>query len=247
MSRVLVVQHAPQEGPGYLAEFLERRAIPWELARSDSPQPLPADPAGLCGLVLMGGPMSANDPLPWIPPLLDLVRQAVARDVPVLGHCLGGQLLAKALGAPVTRNPVPEVGWLPVDAVAGEAADDWLAELPPRFAVFQWHGETFALPPGARRLLSSPDCLNQAFALGPHLGLQCHVEMTPALVRSWVETSGEELEPRPTVHSPAELLRDLEARSASLHRVADALYARWLRGVRPRSEVGSGPGGRTAH
>src|SRR6185503_12178182 len=103
-------------------------------------------------------------------------------DVPVLGHCLGGQLMAKALGGSVARNPVKEIGWGRVD-VLGREGERWFGSLN-AFQSFHWHGETFTIPAGAERIASSEHCANQAFALGPHLALQCHVEMTADLVRS---------------------------------------------------------------
>ena len=111
MQPVAIFRFSPTEGPGHFAEWLEARDLPRRLIALDEGQPVPAAPDAFSGIAMMGGPMSANDALPWIAPLLDLLRDAVAADVPVLGHCLGGQLLAKALGAPVTRAPVPEIGW----------------------------------------------------------------------------------------------------------------------------------------
>lgn len=125
--------------------------------------------------------MSVNDDLPWLQPVFELIRTAVADGVPVIGHCLGGQLISKALSGAVTRNPVKELGWGEVMATAA-AARDWLGDLE-RFAAFHWHGETFAIPPGATRILRSAYCENQAFVMGPHLGMQCHVEMTAAMIR----------------------------------------------------------------
>ncbi len=176
--------------------------------------------------------MSVNDPLPWIPPVTKLIQEAVTADVPVLGHCLGGQLLAKALGAPVTRNPVREIGWFPVTVVESPTARIWLKDLPSELTVYHWHGETFSIPPRATRLLASADCANQAFALGKHLGLQCHVEMTPALIADWVREVDGELAPARTVQSGEEMLRDAARRTQELHRVADTLYEHWVRGLR---------------
>lgn len=231
MKPVVIFRHAAHEGPGYLAEFLDRRAIPHVLVRIDQHDPVPSSVAGYAGLVFMGGPMSVNDALPWIPPALALIREAVEQDIPVLGHCLGGQLMAKALGATVTRNAVKEIGWLPVESVASPIAREWLDGLPPAFPVYHWHGETFAIPEGATRLLGSRDCPNQGFVLGRHLGLQCHIEMTPEMIREWVHEAGDDLRPSSTVQSPEEMLREVDARAAALHRVADVLYARWVRGL----------------
>ncbi len=185
-------------------------------------------------LVFMGGPMSVNDDLPWIAPVLRLIRAAVDAQVPVLGHCLGGQLMSKALGGVVGRNPVKEIGWGRCDVPDTPIAREWFGDDLDFFDSFHWHGETFTLPAGATRILSSPWCDNQAFVLGPHLGLQCHVEMTEDLIRTWCRGGAKEIaESRnsPGVQSPREIEEHLERRVAALHRVADRLYARWTAGL----------------
>jgi GMP synthase-like glutamine amidotransferase len=231
MKQVLVFRHVAHEGPGYCASFLSRRGIPYRLVCIDQGEPVPQSLDAVAGLVLMGGPMSVNDPLPWIPPLIALVQRAIAADLPVLGHCLGGQLLARALGAPVTPNPVQEIGWFPVRAVDGPRTREWLGGLPREFTAYHWHGETFTIPEGASRILESDGCPNQAFVLGPHLGLQCHVEMTPTMVADWAVKAGGRLRPSATVQSADEMRRDLERRTAELHRAADVLYGRWIQGL----------------
>ena len=194
---------------------------------------MPERPDAFSGLVMMGGPMSVNDDLPWIPPLLDLIRSAIAKDVPVLGHCLGGQLMSKAMGGTVSRAPAKEIGWGEIRVVAGAAAADWFGASQGRLTAFHWHGETFTIPLGAQRVLASSWCENQGFALGPHLGLQCHIEMTEELVKSWCETGQREIERSrsPAVQSVNEILQDLEGRVAALHSVADGIYSRWSRGL----------------
>lgn len=194
---------------------------------------MPADARKFSGLVFMGGPMSANDELPWIAPVLGLIRDAVCKDVPTLGHCLGGQLMSKAFGGTVSVNPVKEIGWGEVQVQDNGVARAWFGELQ-SFETFQWHGDTFTIPPGATRLLSSPWCANQAFAVGRHLGLQCHVEMTEDLVRVWCRGGADEIRDAagaPSVQQPQEILRDLVERVARLHAVADGIYDRWTQGL----------------
>jgi GMP synthase-like glutamine amidotransferase len=231
--QILIFRHAPHEGPGYLAEYLDRYHLPHRLIRIDQGESLPTSLDGISGLVFMGGPMSVNDPLPWIPPVLQLIRTAVAADIPVLGHCLGGQLISKALGGVITRNPVKEIGWLPVTRVENPVAADWLDALPAQFEVFHWHGETFSIPPGATRVLASRDCANQAFVLGKTLAFQCHVEMTAELVREWARVSAGELSNVcATVQDPTTMTVNLEARVKGLQAIADIFYDRWTQGLR---------------
>ncbi len=232
MKPVRIFRHVAHEGPGYLATFLDRHAIPWELVKIDRGAPVATDLDQVSGLVFMGGPMSVNDDLPWIAPELALIREAVERDLPVLGHCLGGQLISKALGGRIESNGVKEIGWLDVSKVAGPAADDWLEGLPSRFELFHWHGERFTIPEGAERILESDHCPNQAFVIGNTLAMQCHVEMTTELVPLWAdENAGEIATPGPTVQSKAQMTERLEARVEALQKIADRLYERWLRGA----------------
>ena len=234
MREILVFRHAAHEGPGYLADFLARHDLRYRLVRIDAGEAVPKSIAGISGLVFMGGPMSANDRLPWIPPVLALIREAAQKDVPVLGHCLGGQLMAKALGGRVTRNRVKEIGWLPVRVIESCVAHDWITGLAPQFEVFHWHGETFSgLPSGATAILKSRDCRHQAFVLGKHLAFQCHVEMTPVLVRSWARAGAAEIaRPTDTVQSAQQMRVNLVARAERMNRIADVFYARWIKGLK---------------
>ena len=173
--------------------------------------------------------MSANDDLAWIGPLIEFLRSAVRHDVPMIGHCLGGQLMSKALGGTVKVNAVREIGWGEVRVADNGVAREWLGDLQ-AFETFQWHGETFSIPPGGTRILEGEHCANQAFALGKHLGMQCHVEMTPELIQTWIASGADELAEHrksPAVQQPADMRRDLEPRLDRLHQVADKLYDRW--------------------
>lgn len=233
MQEILIFRHAPHEGPGYLADYLDRHHLPWRLIRIDQDDPIPSSIDGVSGLVFMGGPMSVNDPLPWIPRVTKLIQQAVAADVPVLGHCLGGQLISKALGGAITKNPVKEIGWLPVSRVDSPAAKPWLDELPAKFEVFHWHGEIFSIPPGATRLLASSDCANQAFVIGNSLAFQCHIEMTGEMVREWARLGADDLAPLcATVQNPQAMTAELDKRIERLQGVADKFYGRWIQGLR---------------
>jgi GMP synthase-like glutamine amidotransferase len=234
MKSVAIFRNAPTEGPGYFATFLSQHGIPWVLVKIDERQPLPQRAGDYSGLVFMGGPMSVNDDLPWIPQVLGLIRQAVKQEIPVLGHCLGGQLMAKALGGEVRKNPVKEIGWGEVTVEDNPAAKEWLGNSLKSFLSFHWHGETFTLPRGAERILSGQRCENQAFALGGHLGLQCHVEMTPELIKSWCETGAREIAANlgPSVQTALEMQADLENRVPRLQRIADRLYSRWVKGLK---------------
>lgn len=233
MKPVAIFRHSPGEGAGYFATFLERHSVPWQLIRVDSGDKVPTDPQAFCGLVFMGGPMSVNDPLPWIAEELALIRAAVAQDIPVLGHCLGGQLMAKALGATVTKNPHKEIGWGDVRVLDNAVAREWFGDLA-GFTAFHWHGETFGLPEAAIRILESPYCAHQAFALGPHLAMQCHVEMTDEMIRQWCEIGADEIaaSDSPAVQQAAEMQAGISTHLRPLHTVAERVYLRWISGLK---------------
>jgi GMP synthase-like glutamine amidotransferase len=233
MKPVGILRTARTEGPGYFATYLERRGIPWKLVALDAGEALPREPRAFSGIGVMGGAMSANDELPWIPPLLELLRNAVRQDIPVIGHCLGGQLMSRAFGGTVRVNPVREIGWGQVRVAENGVAREWLGGLQ-AFETFQWHGDTFSIPPGATRVLEGEHCVNQAFALGKHFAMQCHVEMTSELIASWVSTGGEEISAHrtsPAVQAPEEIQQDVEPRLERLHQVADRIYERWAEGL----------------
>ena len=233
MKPVAIFRHASTEGPGYFATVLERHQVPWRLIKVDAGEAVPADPRAFSGLAFMGGPMSVNDSLPWIAPTLALIRDGVEAGVPVLGHCLGGQLMSKALGGVVSRNKVTEIGWGEVEVQGNAAAQQWFRNYAPSFEAFHWHGETFTIPPGAERVLANPNCGNQAFALGPHLGMQCHIEMTGEMIDLWCAAGAREISrsSSPAVQTVAAIKSGLEPRLSALRGVADGVYALWIRGL----------------
>ena len=147
MRPVAVFRFSPTEGPAYFAEWLARRGFASTIVALDEGASVPTGPRAYSGIALMGGPMGVNDALPWIESVCALLRAAVAAQIPVLGHCLGGQLLAKALGAPVTRAPVHEIGWIDVEATDTAAQAEWFGGRP-RFTTFQWHYDAFGVPAG---------------------------------------------------------------------------------------------------
>jgi GMP synthase-like glutamine amidotransferase len=229
MKPVAIFRASRSEGPAYFATYLERRSIPLQLIALDEGAPVPRDPRGFSGLCFMGGPMSVNDELPWIAPALELIREAVRKDIPVIGHCLGGQLMSRAFGGTVGANPCKEIGWGEVRAADNGVAREWLGDVQ-AFETFQWHGETFSIPPGATRILENSHCRNQAFVLGKHLGLQCHVEMTEDLIKVWIRGGADEIREAsgsPAVQSPEEMTADIEGRLDRLHEVANLLYDKW--------------------
>ena len=237
MKPVAVFRHSGNEGAGHIALFLTQHAIPWQMFHIDQGEAVPGNAGDFSGLVFMGGVMSVNDDLPWIQQELDLIRDAVAKDIPVLGHCLGGQLMSKALGGVVTKNPVKELGWGEVSVADNAIARQWFGDIK-RFDSFHWHGETFTLPPDATLLLSSQHCANQAFAIGKHLGMQCHVEMTAHMIEDWCRAGAADLAANlasPGVQSAEVMQEQMHEKLPRLTAVAEQLYRHWLHGIAPRA------------
>jgi GMP synthase-like glutamine amidotransferase len=233
MRPIAIFRFSPTEGPAYFAEWLDAHGLAWKLIALDAGAGMPGDPRAFSGIAMMGGPMSVNDGLAWTAPLGALLRDAVDARVPVLGHCLGGQLFAQALGAPVTRTTTPEIGWLDV-AVCNEAAGrEWFGGRA-AFNAFQWHYDVFALPAGATRVLTNPFNANQAYVVDDrHIGFQCHIEMTRDLTETWLGTGAGELpaQSTPSVQSASDIRRGLDTRIATLNALAGDVYARWTQGL----------------
>lgn len=232
MKSLYIFRHVANEGPGYLAEVLHRQKIPYRIISIDQGDPVPEDLDDASGLVFMGGSMSVNDDLPWIKQELALIRRVRASRLPVLGHCLGGQLISKALGGSVTAMPFKEIGWHPVRATENRSARDWLSALPHEFEVFHWHGESFTLPEGATPILQGQYCPHQAFAVDRMLALQCHIEMTADMVTQWAEQGEDELTfVSKTVQSVEAMTQNLPKKISELHKVAETIYQHWLQAV----------------
>jgi len=230
MRPIAIFRFSETEGPAHFAEWLDRERLPWRLIAVDAGDPIPGDPRAFAGIGMMGGPMSVYESLHWIDPLSRLLRDAVDAKVPVIGHCLGGQLLAQALGARVSRTAVPEIGWIDVETTDADAQRTWFGDRA-RFTPFQWHYDVFELPPGATRVLTNRFNPNQGYVIDDrHIGFQCHIEMTRDLVDTWCKSGADEIAARstPERQSADEIRRDMAQRLADLHVVADGVYARWV-------------------
>ena len=227
--RVHVFQHVPFEGLGALEPAFHKRGCEIAATRFFADDPLPA-PADIDFLVALGGPMSVHDEaaFPWLAVEKEFIRRHVAAGKPFLGICLGAQLLASALGARVFSNRDKEIGWFPIEGLP--VRDPAAFRFPATAEVFHWHGETFDLPSGAVHLARNRACENQAFQIGRAIGLQFHLETTPATARALVEHARAEMMPSPFVQSEAEILSAPAARYAALHRLQDDLLAHLLSG-----------------
>ena len=200
--KVRVFQHVPFEGLAAMQPWLSARGASIAHTRFFDDPSLPNFDHDL--LIVMGGPMSVNDEIahPWLADEKRYIARAIQQGMPVLGVCLGAQLIASALGARIYKNAEPEIGWFPVQGVGNNP----LFEQGASYRVFQWHGETFDLPIGAELIATSEACRHQAFLFERAMALQFHLEATPESVRALVEHCGAELVARAYVQGEAELL-----------------------------------------
>jgi GMP synthase (glutamine-hydrolysing) len=205
----LAIRHVPHEHLGTLSAVLEQLRMPYKYLDVFQGEPVPENLSGLRGLIVMGGPMGVyeSDCYPFLQSEQDLIRKAAASSVPVLGICLGAQLVAAALGARVYRGPRKEIGWYEVERV--ETSDPVMGALPFSFMAFHWHGDTFDLPSGAVRLSRSALYEDQVFRWGRNVyALQFHLEVNASMIEEWLNDPGCQAELAGTPNVQAETIRE---------------------------------------
>jgi GMP synthase-like glutamine amidotransferase len=231
--RILAIVHPGGGHPGLLREQAAARGhelLEWHAADGEQ-RPADAD-----AIAVFGGGMNVADAdrLPWLRDEIALLREALDAGTPVLGVCLGAQLLAAAAGAEVRRAARPEIGWFPVERTEAGAADPLLSALPARFDAYQWHSWTFTLPDGAIELARSPVC-PQAFALGDRAwGVQFHPEVTPDILDAWIDDVASD--PDAVALDYAATARDgLAERLVAWNAIGRVLFDAWLQAVTDRA------------
>jgi GMP synthase (glutamine-hydrolysing) len=234
MSTILVLQHIACEPPAAYEDELGAWGVDLHRVQIDEGDPLP-DWREFVGIIAMGGPMGAyeDERLPWLPVEKRLIADAVRAGMPFWGVCLGSQLLAASLGAPVFPGPRAEVGLLPVFTTAAAGADPVFSLAPAEFVTLQWHGDTFELPRGAVQLARSEAYAQQAFVFGRAYGLQFHLEVDAALARSWGEVPAYAHSLRDLLGDDAlpSLVRQVRRHEAQATDLAHRLLAAWLEHV----------------
>ncbi len=218
-------QHVEFEGLGSIASWLEMAGYEITNTRLFESANFP-DLKNIDLLVVMGGPMSVNDEddFPWLVSEKKFIREAINSGKPVLGICLGAQLIAGATGARVYRNSVKEIGWFPIYGISSE--DRSIFSFPPTVEVFHWHGETFDLPSGATRLAKSDGCENQAFQIGKSvIGLQFHLETTSKDAREIVSYCRDELISAKYIQTEKKILSVKPERYKSINQLMDSILS----------------------
>jgi len=228
--RFLVLQHLCIEPPAQLADCLMKVGQTVETIRIDKGEAIPDSLTNYAGLIVMGGPMSANDDSPFIKEEIALLQQAIAQNFPVLGICLGAQLLAKAAGAEILPSPERELGWYPLFPTPDSASDPLFSSLPANgLNVFQWHGETFSLPDDATLLASCPNVPNQAFRLGScQYSLQFHVEVDAPVIQQWID-AGESERAYLRENGIRKILADTPQHLPAMRTFCDTMCNNWLK------------------
>ncbi|MBI3581387.1 MAG: type 1 glutamine amidotransferase [Nitrospinae bacterium] len=194
--KALAVKNTGVEGPGSLAVYLEKKGCEITYADLEKGDKLPPSPEGYSLVMFMGGPMNVyeEDKYPFLRDELKFIERCLLNGTKMVGFCLGAQMFARALGAKVKKNHKKEIGWFDLRLTDDGAGEPLLKGLPKKFNVFQWHGDTFDIPAGAKLLASSELCANQAFVYRTALGLQFHLEVEGERdVREWSELYIDEL------------------------------------------------------
>ena len=230
----LVFRHVEHEHIGTLAQVLAEVGIAYRYVDVFRGEAVPENLRGALGLIIMGGPMGVYeaDRYPFLSDEQRVIRQAAEAGFPVLGICLGAQLIAAALGARVYPGPQREIGWYPVEVTTPAA--DFAAGLPSKFMAFHWHGDTFDLPPGATRLFRSDLYENQGFRWGRNvLAIQFHLEITRAMVDEWLADGGCRRELAEAPHVDPEVIRQQTAqRGMELEKLGKEVFGRFLQAAR---------------
>lgn len=228
MAEFLVLQHEPMEGPGTIAEEIRAAGHGVRLVRVDQKEKVPAEPEPFGGMVVMGGTMGVYDQekLPHLKEEIVLLAKAVKADKPILGICLGAQLLAASQGAEVKPGE-KEIGWFPVHKMPEACKDPVLRRLPENFPALMWHGDHFPLPKGAVHLLGTQKCACAGFRVGKKAyGLVPHLEMTAAMIDEMVSVSRKELAAAKV--EPAQILEDSSEYAEPAEELARTMWRAWV-------------------
>jgi len=229
---VLFIKHIDIEGPGTIADFLEDNKIAYTLVDLAHGDKLPETTKGFHAVVCLGGPMNVyeEEKSPFLRDENVFLKEIVRRDLPFLGICLGSQLIVKAIGGSVTKSPHKEIGFYKVSLDEEGLKDDLLRDFPEEINVFQWHGDTFHIPEGGKRIATAELCENQALKYGRNIyGIQFHIEVTREMIAGWADAYNDELESlKGEVSGKQEMLEDYDRLQGEYLKQAERFYVNFF-------------------
>ena len=232
MKPVLILEHQIPENIAYLGSWLKQNSIDYVVYNAERDKEFPDSIEPYSALAIMGGSMSANDKLYTNRQAEILILQAINKDIPVIGHCLGGQLIAKALGGKISTSPQPEIGWQDIAYVDSPLVEEWFGSDPTN-TVIHWHYESFSIPEGATLLASNESCPNQVFSIGKHLAMQFHIEIDEKKLNFWVsdkDSNWELLQNKyNSVQNKEKMLGGSKIYLEKHKKTADNIYKNWLK------------------
>lgn len=226
MNEILIFKHVPFEGPGTFQDAFKERGIRYREINFYE-EAAPANLDGCRGLIIMGGPMNVYEEKesPFLKDEDRLIKEALSKKLPMIGVCLGAQLMAKAAGAKVAKGKKKEIGWYPLHLTEEASDDPVFRDIPREIEVFQWHGDTFDIPKGAIRLASSDLFPNQAFRIGDNAyAFQFHIEVTEEIIREWIGINEEELTSVKDYIDSKKVLAESREKSEGLEKLAKTIY-----------------------
>jgi GMP synthase-like glutamine amidotransferase len=231
MKKILLFRHESWIEAPHLTDLLSKFEIPYEVIKIDQEDTIPSDINNeIGGLVFLGGTMSVNDPIPWIQNELDLIRLAHQKNIPILGHCLGSQLISKALGGKVAPMKQKEIGWHSIDFCKNEKAKEWQGKIPNHTKILVWHHDEFTIPKGASSLYTTSNCKNQAFVKDNIIATVAHIEVSNTMLKSWLNIYGYDIEPNGNSMQTIEQIKNnMQSKMQKMHFMTDTFYLKWLK------------------
>ena len=233
MKKILLFRHEPWIEAPHLTSLLFELNIPYEVIKIDEADKIPNDISNdTAALVFLGGTMSVNDSLAWIEDELKLIRLADQKNIPILGHCLGSQLISKALGGTIAPMKEKEIGWHSIQFCENQQAKDWQGNIPNQTEVMLWHHDEFTIPEGASSLYTSKNCKNQAFVKGNILATVAHIELSTTMLQNWLEVYGNDIQANGgSVQAISQIQESLPEKMQKMHFLTDRFYLKWLESV----------------
>jgi len=217
--KIAVIKHVENEGPGIMGTFFKNDG--WELSTTElsNGETLPNSLNDIAAVIILGGPMNVyeEDAYPFLKDEDRFIRKIIIEEIPLLGICLGGQLLSKACGGRISKSPVKEIGWRTVELTREGMNDLFFQKLPKTFKVFQWHDDAFEIPKGTTHLAKARLCKNQAFKVGNNAyGLQFHIEVTKDMIDTWVEDEERKTDRKKILGDTIKVKNDFEMQASRI-------------------------------